>query len=117
MMPRDLILQARRAHWSRQRPAPELVGYAWAVLEISEGRPPSVRALAAWTGWGRTKSARILRRAEYAGRATTVPRRRSAVPLPSHQHRTIPKGYAVRRATTVPTVRIHDPPRARVILP
>ena len=103
-MPRDLILQARRAHWSRQRPAPELVGYAWAVLEISEGRPPSVRALAAWTGWGRTKSARILRRADYAGRATTEP------PTPSdikglgltacHDRATSPIGRAITEPPT-----------------
>ena len=86
-MPRDLIALALcdLSRFGKNNPAPDLIGYAvaWSLLE--QGANPSVRRLASDLGWGRTKSAQILKRARLS---LDNWRAKRAPSLPSQQERT-----------------------------
>ena len=116
-MPRDLIALALcdLARFSRDHPAPDLIGYAvaWALLE--QGANPSVRRLAADLGWGRTKAGQILKRCRDNLSGWGAKR---APDLPSHRERSsraTDNGRAIEEEqglSAIPTVGISQQERS-----
>lgn len=68
-IPQDLVAGLNKVTWSPACPAPELVAYAWTFQQLNLGDVVSVRDVAAYAGWGKTKAQRLLARAreDWAG--------------------------------------------------
>lgn len=68
-LPQDLAAGLNKVTWSPACPAPELVAYAWTFQQLNLGDVVSVRDVAAYAGWGKTKAQRLLARAreDWAG--------------------------------------------------
>ena len=58
--PVGLIEQATRQRWTRDNPAPDVLGFLVAFHGLDNGDPWSVRNLATWAGWTKHKAAAVL---------------------------------------------------------
>lgn len=58
--PVELIQQAARQRWTRDNPAPDVLGFLVAFHGLDNGDPWSVRNLATWAGWTKHKAAAVL---------------------------------------------------------
>lgn len=59
-IPRALILETLIHRWSKDHPAPDVVGFAVALDMHLSGSPWSSRKLSEWAGWTRYRANRIL---------------------------------------------------------
>lgn len=50
-VPRALITKVGRRRWTRENPASELAGFCWALDQLMDGYPPSIRDVADYAGW------------------------------------------------------------------
>lgn len=57
--PTRFAAEVLAARYDEAHPAPERDGWEWCWALVEGGRAPTVREVACWAGWGRTKAARV----------------------------------------------------------
>lgn len=77
-IPTAWIANLGSVHWSKDKPAPDAVGFIWAVDQLAGGVPLSVRGLAAAMGWSRRRATVIHSAAAEWANSTQAPPSKNA---------------------------------------